>query len=124
MTAKNSDPSGKSTISNKSSATGSEIDPEKFPSVRQFLRGYLHEDWQEEYDTPAEAAQQFCEDADAEERQHVALEWIAFCLQTKNLSLPAIASLLSDKLGSSWHLKSPEDLEAISAIFRRFARKT
>ena len=101
-----------------------EISPENFPSLRQFLRGYLHEDWQDEFETPAEAAQQFCEDADAEERQHVALEWIAFCQQTKNLSLPAIASLLSDRLGSSWLLKSPDELESLCAIFRQFVRKT
>jgi len=101
-----------------------EFSTEKFPSVRQFLRGYLHEDWQDEYETPAEAAQQFCEDADDEERQHVALEWIAFREQTKNLSLPAIASLLSDKLGSSWHLNSLDELETICAVFRPFARKT
>ena len=119
MTAKKSD-----TPKNSSKSDTSEFSPAKFPSLRQFLRGYLHEDWQDEYETPAEAAEQFCEDADAEERQHVALEWIAFCEQTKNLSLPATASLLSDKLGSSWHLKSPEELQAISAVFAQFARKT
>jgi len=108
----------------KPDTSKAEISPEMFPSVRQFLRGYLHEDWQDEYDTPAEAALQFCEDADGEERQHVALEWMAFCQQTKNLSLPAIASLLSDKLGSSWHLKSTDEMEAICAVFRPFARKT
>src|SRR5882724_5572195 len=46
-----------------------------FPALRRFLRGYLHEDWPEDHDTPAEAAEQFCEDASAEERQDVAREW-------------------------------------------------
>ena len=101
-----------------------EISADSFPALRQFLRGYLHEDWQDEYDSPAEAAQLFCEDADSDERQQVAREWIDFCQRTKNLSLPAIAGLLSDKLGASWHLKSLDDLEAISAVFRQFARKT
>ena len=107
----------------KPDTSKADISAENFSAVRQFLRGYLHQDWQDEYETPAEAAQQFCEDADGEERQQVALEWIAFCQQTKNLSLPVIATLLSDKLGASWHLKSPEELEAISVIFRPFARK-
>ena len=114
MTAKKPDSSNPATA---------DISAASFPALRLFLRGYLHEDWQDEYDSPAEAAQQFCEDADSDERQLVAGEWNAFCQQTKNLSLPALAALLSDKLGSSWHLKSPGDLEAISVVFRQFARK-
>ncbi len=101
-----------------------DISAAAFPALRQFLRGYLHQDWQDEYDAPAKAAQQFCEDVNGDERQHVAQEWMAFCQQTKNLSLPTIATLLSDKLGSSWHLKSPDDLAAISTVFQPFARKT
>ena len=101
-----------------------EISATTYPALRQFLRGYLHQDWQDEYDSPAEAAQQFCEDSDPVERQQVAHEWLDFRNYTKNLSLPATAGLLSDTLGSSWHAKSPNDLEAISAIFRPFASKT
>ena len=101
-----------------------EISAASFPALHQFLRGYLHQDWQDEYDSPAEAAQQFCEDTDGDDRHQVADEWIAFRQHTKNLSYPAIATLLSDKLGSSWHLKSPDDLEAISAVFQPFARKS
>src|SRR5882672_8545968 len=85
-----------------------------FPALRQFLRGYLHEDWQEDHNTPAEAAQQFCEDASAEERQDVAREWEAFRQRTKNLSLPATAALLSTQLGSAWQPKTPDQIEAIS----------
>jgi hypothetical protein len=108
----------------KATPTSPQISAATFPALRQFLRGYLHQDWKEEYDSPADAAQQFCEDADPQERQQVASEWLAFCEQTKNLSLPAISGLLSDKLGAAWRARSLEDFEAISAIFRRFARKT
>ncbi|SRR6266700_1897829 len=100
-----------------------QISAATFPALRQFLRGYLHQDWKEEYDSPAEAVQQFCEDADPQERQHVAHEWLAFCQQTKNLSLPAISGLLSSKLGAAWSPRSTEDIEAISLIFRQFAHK-
>ena len=116
MTAKND--------SHSSKPDASSISATSFPALRQFLRGYLHQDWQDEYDSPAEAAQQFCEDTDGDDRKQVADEWIAFRQHTKNLSYPAIATLLSDKLGSSWHLKSPDDLEAISAVFRPFAHKS
>ena len=107
------------------SNTGSpDISAATFPSLRQFLRGYLHQDWRDEYDSPAEAAQQFCDDAESDERMQVAAEWNTFIQQTKNLSLPAIAGLLNDKLGASWHAKSAADLEAISVVFRQFASKT
>lgn len=95
-----------------------------FPALRQFLRGYLHEDWKEEYDSPAAAAQQFCEDADPEERQRVAQEWFDFRKQTNNLSLPAISGLLQGQLGAAWNARSPEEFEAVSAVFRGIARKT
>jgi hypothetical protein len=99
------------------------ISASMFPALRQFLRGYLHQDWQEEHDSPAEAAQQFCEDASPKERQEVAREWEAFRQQTKNLSLPAISALLSHQLGAAWNPKAKDALEAISAVFRPFARK-
>jgi hypothetical protein len=94
-----------------------------FPALRRFLRGYLHEDWQEDHDSPAEAAQQFCEDASAEERQDVAREWEAFRQRTKNLSLPAAAALLGTQLGSAWQPKTLDQIDAISAVFRPFDRK-
>src|SRR5258708_11936576 len=73
-----------------------------FPGLRQFLRGYLHEDWQEEHDSPAEAARQFCDDASSEERQEVAREWEELRQRTKNLSVPAGSGLLSYQLGAAW----------------------
>ena len=101
----------------------SPISAETFPALRQFLRGYLHQDWQEDYGSPAEAAQQFCEDATPEERPDVAREWEAFRQLTKNLSLPAISALLTTKLGAEWEVRDPDQLDAISAIFRPFTRK-
>ncbi len=117
MTAKKTDPA-------KSAPASPQISASTFPALRQFLRGYLHQDWKQEYESPAEAAQQFCEDADTEERQRVAREWLDFCQQTKNLSLPAISGLLRDQLGAAWSVRSIEDFEAVSMVFRGFGRKT
>jgi hypothetical protein len=94
-----------------------------FPALRQFLRGYLHEDWQEDHDSPSGAAEQFCEDASAEERQDVAREWEEFRQRTKNLSLPAVSALLNKQLGAAWRPETSEQIEAISAVFRPFDRK-
>lgn len=93
------------------------------PAIHQFLRGYLHQDWQDEYDSPAEAAQQFCDDASPEERQDLAREWETFRRQTKNLSLPAVSKVLNSKLGADWSPKSLADFDAVSAVFRPFAHK-
>lgn len=110
--------------SDKRPAVSSQISPANFPALRQFLRGYLHQDWQEEYDSPEEAAQQFCDDASPRERHDVAREWEAFHRQTKNLSLPAVSAVLSDQLGAAWAPQAASHLEAISAIFRPFSSKT
>ena len=52
-----------------------EINAADFPALHSFLRGYFHEDVADEYGTPAEAADQFCEDAETDERIPVAREW-------------------------------------------------
>jgi hypothetical protein len=52
-----------------------EITAANFPALHTFLRGYFHEDVADEYGTPPEAADQFCEDADTDERIPVAREW-------------------------------------------------
>ena len=52
-----------------------DITTENFPALHTFLRGYFHEDVADEYGTAPEAADQFCEDADSDERIPVAREW-------------------------------------------------
>jgi len=89
-----------------------------YPALRQFLRGYLHEDWREEYDSAADAARQFAEDADAGERQQLALEWQRFREHTKNWSLAAINQVLSGTLGGSWRVTDPSELDAVSLVLR------
>ena len=100
-----------------------QISASTFPALHQFLRGYLHQDWQEEHDSPAEAARQFCHDASPEERQEVALQWAAFRERTKNLSLPALSGVLSHDLGAEWNPRAIDQVDAISAVFRPFARQ-
>jgi len=103
--------------------TAPQISAAKFPALREFLRGYLHQDWQDEYDSPDKAAREFCQDASPDERQRLADEWEAFRQQTKNLSLPAISAVLSTQLGGAWSPRGLEQFEAISGVFREFARR-
>ena len=108
---------------NEAQADGSPISASTFPALREFLRGYFHQDWQDEYDSPAEAAQQFCDDASPEERQELAREWETFRQRTKNLSLPAVSEVLNSKLGADWAPQTLADFDAVSAVFRPFAHK-
>lgn len=96
----------------------SEISAADFPALRAFLRGYLHEDWPEEFSSAAEAARQFTEEADAEERKQVAREWQKFRERTKTESLDAINRILAQKLGACWQVADATELEAVSLIFR------
>ncbi len=98
--------------------TKKEISAADFPALRQFLRGYLHEDWMEEYASPTEAVRQFLEDADAQERQQLAHEWQKFRERTKAEPLAAVGKILSDKLGGSWRPRTSDELEEVSVAFR------
>ncbi|MGA9642595.1 MAG: contact-dependent growth inhibition system immunity protein [Terriglobales bacterium] len=93
-----------------------EMTAENFPALHTFLRGYFHEDVADEYGTPPEAADQFCEDADSDERLPVAREWQKVIEITEGQP-PALNAALK-KLGSAIRLKDDE-IPAVSAIFAR-----
>ena len=69
-----------------------EITAATFPALRSFLRGYFHEDMADEYGTLEEAARQFYEDADPDERKSVATEWTRFLAQTKANPCPRLTN--------------------------------
>jgi hypothetical protein len=104
----------------KSTPASERFSASRLPALARFLGGYLHQDWQDEHVSPADAAQQFCDEASKEERESAAREWEVFRSETKNLSLPVISSLLSDHLGAAWNPKTTEALDEISAVFRGF----
>ncbi len=93
-----------------------EITAADFPALHLFLRGYFHEDVADEYGTPPEAADQFCEDAETGERIPVAREWQQLLERTR--SQPAALNAALKKLGSAIRL-SEEDIPRVSAIFAR-----
>ena len=93
-----------------------EITAANFPALHLFLRGYFHEDVADEYGTPPEAADQFCEDAETDERIPVAREWQQLLERTR--SQPAALNAALKKLGSAIRL-SEKDIPRVSAIFVR-----
>ena len=93
-----------------------EITIANFPALHTFLRGYFHEDVADEYGTAPEAADQFCEDAETDERLPVAREWQQLSELTGAQPAPLNAALR--KLGSAIRLNEDE-IPQISAIFAR-----
>ena len=93
-----------------------EITAANFPALHTFLRGYFHEDVADEYGTPAEAADQFCDDAETDERVPVAREWQQLVELTGTEPAPLNAAL--KKLGSAIKLNE-EETPQVSAIFAR-----
>jgi hypothetical protein len=93
-----------------------DITTENFPALHSFLRGYFHEDVRDEYGTAPEAADQFCEDAETDERIPVAREWQKVVELTGGQA-PALNAALR-KLGSAIQLKE-DQIPEISAIFAR-----
>jgi hypothetical protein len=93
-----------------------EITTANFPALHTFLRGYFHEDVADEYGTAPEAADQFCEDADSDERIPVAREWQQIVEITGTQPVPLNAAL--KKLGSAIRLNE-EEIPQVSAIFAR-----
>lgn len=105
-------------MNTKSPSPNPEITPAKFPALRSFLRGYFHEDVADEYGTPVEAADQFCEDADTDERTAVANEWTQLMSLLQGRPLPEINQAITGKLGGAVRLKE-EELQQVSQIFAR-----
>jgi hypothetical protein len=93
-----------------------EITAANFPALHTFLRGYFHEDVADEYGTPAEAADQFCEDAETDERIPVAREWQQVAELTH--AQPAALNAALKKLGSAIQLHEA-DIPLVAAIFAR-----
>jgi hypothetical protein len=86
---------------------------EELPALRSFLRGYLHEDWKQEYESAKQAARDFWEDADPEERDRVRSQWLTFVESAKGQPLEKISRRLHE-LGCSWRPSSESDLDAIT----------
>jgi hypothetical protein len=97
--------------------------PADFPALRSFLRGYFHQDMQDEYGSPEQAARQFCADANPEEVADVKQEWAAFLDRMKGQSLAEINHVFTGPLGSSYALHA-DDVRKISAIFQDSGEKS
>jgi len=95
---------------------GSPISIVEFPALRDFLRGYFHEDLAAEYGSPKAAAQRFRQDADEAQRKALAEEWTRFLAGMKGQPLEALNQALI-ALGSACRLDQA-DVDEVSRILQ------
>jgi hypothetical protein len=89
----------------------------EFPALRDFLRGYFHEDCIDEYGSLEGAARQFVKDADGEQREVVAREWEEFLKAFGKLSLEKINRALGE-MGSACVFASLDEVNKVTEAFR------
>jgi hypothetical protein len=85
------------------------------PALREFLRGYLHEDCIAEYGSLEGAARRFVQDADQQQRNAVAAEWRQFREQTKSLPLERFNEALR-ATGSGCAVARMEEIKKITSV--------
>jgi hypothetical protein len=95
-----------------------DIAPEDFPALRNFLRGYFHQDMKDEYGSAPKAAEQFCRDASAEERDLLVIDWVGFLKKMEGQPLSEFNRVLTTTLSSAYSL-SDEDRNKITSTLER-----
>ena len=93
-----------------------QISAADFPALRDFLRGYFHQDLADEYGSPKAAAEHFRQDADETQRKALAEEWTRFLAGMKGQPLEALNHALM-ALGSACRLDQAE-VDEVSRILQ------
>jgi hypothetical protein len=89
----------------------------EFPALRDFFSGYLHQDFQDEYGSAADAAKAFCADASDEEIATVRKEWKTWRSHLGNAPIERAASSLRS-LGAAWQPQAREDLDSVETALK------
>ena len=84
-----------------------------FPELQRVFSGYLHEDFLEEYGTPAAALRAFQDDANRAEGQRFRTEARRFLDRTEGLDFSEVRARMA-RLGCRW---TPVSRKALTAFF-------
>jgi hypothetical protein len=98
----------------------STITPHDFPALRDFLAGYLHEEYEAEHRTPQGAIDAFCRDATAEELRRLQDDAARFAAAIGGMRWRDVRRALR-QLGAAW---APRSAEALAAFLRAIAAAT
>jgi CdiI immunity protein len=91
------------------------FDPADYPTLRDYLPAYLHQDFEAEYGTPAAAVKAFVHDASGDEIVQVREEWKALRAHFAGRPIGEIQAALM-ALGCAWRPASEEDLKSVDEI--------
>jgi hypothetical protein len=91
---------------------------ERFPMLRQFARGYLHEDLIPEYGNPLGAAKTYLSDLSAAERKDLAAESRDMMRTAQDWSVTELNRQLR-RMGSAWSFVALAEFEQILRMFDR-----
>lgn len=89
--------------------------PADFPALHDFLRGYLHEDFEGEYGSAVGALVTFVGDAQTAEAAALRTDWERFRAATAALPFSKVRSLLAEEFGCGYSPASAAELEAVFA---------
>jgi hypothetical protein len=91
---------------------------ENFPVLRDFLRGYFHQDWNDDYGSAREAAEQFCRDAGKVSAARLAAEWE----QLNRISARHLDTTVEflGRLGGAWNPTSQDELKEILQTLAKY----
>lgn len=92
------------------------VDPGGFPTLREFLRAYLHEDFADEFGSAVGAAAAFLRDASAEELAALRADAAPFRERTSALLLGDTRRLLAEGFGCAWRPGSRKEVDAVLAV--------
>ena len=95
------------------------LTPDELPRLAEFLAGYLHEDWNLDYGSAAEAAWDYLLEADLEAAEALAVEWGVLTAAARAVPLDELNRLLRERFGSGWNVVSAEEIRAVSAELER-----
>ena len=91
------------------------VRPGEFSALEGFLSAYLHEDYAEEHATPADALDEFLEDATPEDVKRLHHDWEAFRTRVAPLSDGARVRVFVETLGSAWAPQTFDDVDVLFA---------
>ena len=86
---------------------------ERYPTLRAFARGYLHEDFEVEHGTPHAALQAFLAAATPAERRALAREAARLDRRIAGWPVARVRDLLGDELGCAWWPARASEVRAL-----------
>src|SRR5215470_5013227 len=91
------------------------FDPLDYPSLREMLPAYLHQDFADEYGSAEKAIQGFLQEAAGDEILQVKEDWVRFRKALAGKPLKESQAALG-RLGSAWTPLSESDLKRLDEI--------